>query len=142
MNEEKQDKLKSFPNRSTIYGTLNAVGGKRVRFQFFRTRAGNEPVRAWLRSMSPEDKRRIGHDIQTVEFGWPLGMPICRPMGDGLHEIRTELSGNRTARLFFCVDKKQRMVALHAILKKTRATPPEDLELARQNKREHEKDLR
>jgi len=62
-------------------------------------------------------------------------------MGDGLHEVRTELRGNRIARVFFCVDRKQRMVLLHGILKKTRATPAADLDLARQNKRTHEEDL-
>lgn len=81
----------------------------------------------------------IGEDIKTVEFGWPVGMPTCRPMGGGLHEVRTNLSGNRIARVFFCVDAKQRMVLLHGIVKKTQATPALDLELARQNKRKHEK---
>jgi phage-related protein len=139
---EKKDSLGSSPPlKSTARGTFIAVEGKRISLQFFRTKAGNEPVRAWLKAMSPEDKRLIGQDIQTVEFGWPVGMPICRPMGDGLHEIRTELPGHRTARVFFCIDRKQRMIALHAILKKTRTTPASDLELARQNKREHERAL-
>ena len=91
--------------------------------------------------MAPEDRRLIGQDIQTVEFGWPVGMPTCRPMGDGLHEVRTELPGNRIARIFFYVDRNQRMVLLHGILKKTRATPASDLDLARLNKRKHEKAL-
>jgi phage-related protein len=83
----------------------------------------------------------IGQDIQTVEFGWPVGMPTCRPMGDRIHEVRTELAGNRIARVFFYVDQNQRMVLLHGILKKTRATPASDLDLARLNKRKHEKAL-
>jgi len=91
--------------------------------------------------MAPEDRRLIGQDIQTVEFGWPVGMPTCRPMGDGLHEVRTELPGNRIARIFFYVDRNQRMVLLHGIFKKTRTTPARDLQLARENKRKHEKGL-
>ena len=98
-------------------------------------------MRAWLKSMAAEDRRLIGQDIQTVEFGWPVGMPTSRPMGDGLHEVRTELPGNRIARVFFYVDQKQRMVQLHGILKKTRTTPASDLDLAKQNKRKHEKGL-
>lgn len=73
---------------------------KRVPAVFFRTEAGSESVRAWLKSMAAEDRRLIGQDIQTVEFGWPVGMPTSRPMGDGLHEVRTELPGNRIARVF------------------------------------------
>jgi phage-related protein len=128
-------------SQSTLYGTLDADRQKRIPVLFFRTKAGNEPVRAWLKGMSVEDKHSIGIDIQTVEFGWPVGMPICRPMGDGLHEVRTELQGNRIARIFFCVDRKQRMVLLHGIIKKSRKTPASDLILARQNKRTHEEEL-
>src|SRR5579859_797022 len=124
---------------STTHGTL--IGQKRVPASFYCTEAGNEPVRTWLKAMAAEDRRVIGQDIQTVEFGWPVGMPTCRPMGDGLHEVRTELLGNRIARVFFYVDRRQRMVLLHGILKKTRATPVSDLDLARQNKRKHEKAL-
>ena len=122
---------------STSHGTLRI---KRIPAMFYRTEAGSEPVRAWLKAMPAEDRRLIGEDIKTVEFGWPIGMPVCRPMGDGLHEVRTNLAGNRIARVFFYVDKEGRMVLLHGILKKTRTAPRSDLELARENKRKHERD--
>lgn len=120
---------------------VNYAAAKRVPVVFFQTEFGNEPVRSWLKSMTPQDRRQIGEDIKAVEFGWPVGMPTCRPMGDGLHEVRTNLQGNRIARVFFYVDKNQRMVLLHGILKKTRTTPSSDLDLARTNKRMHEKGL-
>jgi Phage derived protein Gp49-like (DUF891) len=63
---------------------------KRVPAIFYRTEAGNEPVREWLKAMSVEDRRRIGEDLKSVEFGWPLGMPVCRSLGGGLHEVRTD----------------------------------------------------
>jgi phage-related protein len=91
--------------------------------------------------MSSEDRQLIGEDIKTVEFGWPIGMPTCRPLGDGLFEVRTNLLGNRISRVFFYVDKNQRMVLLHGIIKKTRETPPDDLDLAKQNMRKHERRL-
>jgi phage-related protein len=108
---------------------------------FYRTEAGNEPVRSWLKAMTSEDRRLIGEDIKTVEFGWPIGMPTCRPVGDRIYEVRTDLPGNRIARVFFYVDKNERMVLLHGMIKKTRTTPPPDLGLARANKRKHEKGL-
>jgi phage-related protein len=114
---------------------------KRVPAIFFKTDAGNEPVRDWLRTMDKEDRRRIGEDIKTVEFGWPIGMPTCRAIGGGLHEVRTDLPDNRIARVFFYVDRLQRMVLLHGIVKKTRKTPEGDLELARANRRKHERSL-
>jgi phage-related protein len=115
---------------------------KRIPAIFFRTEAGNEPLRDWLKVMEADDRRAIGEDIKTVEYGWPLGMPICRPLGNGIHEVRTELSNNRIARVFFYVDKRQRMVLLHGIIKKTRQTPADDLALAVSNQRKHEKGMK
>src|SRR4030088_1144038 len=98
--------------------------GKRVPAIFFRTGAGGEPVREWLKGLPlSEDRKRIGEDIKTVEFGWPIGMPVCRPLGDGLYEVRTNLSQNRISRVLFYIDKKCRMVLLHGFIKKTRKTP-------------------
>jgi phage-related protein len=127
--------------KSTMRGTLGTGGHKRIQAIFYRTEAENEPVRDWLKAMPAEDRRLIGEDIRTVEYGWPIGMPVCRPIGDGLHEVRSNLSGNRIARVFFYVDRQQRMVLLHGILKKTRATPEADLELARLNKKRHERGI-
>jgi protein phosphatase len=85
----------------TARGALGKDQLKRVPAIFYRTEAGSEPVRVWLREMDPKDRRMVGEDIKTVEFGWPIGMPTCRPMGDGLHEVRTRLPGNRIVRVFF-----------------------------------------
>lgn len=116
--------------------------GKRIAAIFFRTEAGGEPVREWLRRLPlPEDRRRIGYDIQTVEFGWPVGMPTCRPLQDGIFEVRTELAQRRIARVLFYLDKMGRMVLLHAFIKKTQRTPVVDLKLARSNKKQHERGL-
>jgi phage-related protein len=116
--------------------------GKRVPAIFYRTDAGGEPVREWLKALpSAEDRKRIGEDIKTVEFGWPIGMPVCRPLGDGIYEVRTILVHHRIARILFYIDKKGRMVLLHGFIKKTQKTPDEDLDLARSNKRKHQRGL-
>jgi phage-related protein len=116
--------------------------GKRVPAIFYRTEAGGEPAREWLKALpSPEDRKRIGEDIKTVEFGWPIGMPVCRPLSDGIYEVRTRLTQNRIARVLFYIDKKSRMVLLHGFIKKTQKTPAEDLQLARTNKSKHQRGL-
>jgi len=115
--------------------------GKRVPAIFYRTEAGGEPVRDWLKELSSEDRKCIGEDIKTVEFGWPIGMPVCRPLGDGIYEVRTSVAQNRIARVLFYIDKKGRMVLLHGFIKKTQKTPDEDLELARRNKNKHQRGL-
>jgi phage-related protein len=122
---------------------IQPSGLKRIEVIFFRTDAGGEPVREWLRSLTPiEDRKQIGVDIKTVKFGWPIGMPVCRPLGDGLCEVRSSLSQNRIARVLFYIDAKGRMVLLHGFIKKTQKTPPADLELARKNRALHESELK
>jgi phage-related protein len=114
--------------------------GKRVQAVFYRTEAGGEPVRQWLKNLtSSEDRKRIGEDIKTVEFGWPVGMPVCRALGAGLYEVRSQLAQHRIARVLFYFDKRARMVLLHGFIKKTQKTAAEDLALARRNKRKHER---
>jgi phage-related protein len=99
-------------------------------------------VREWLKRLpSPEDRKRIGEDIKTVEFGWPVGMPVCKPLGDGIYEVRTNLAQNRIARILFYIDKQGRMVLLHGFIKKTQKTQDEDLNLARRNKNKHQRGL-
>ena len=55
-----------------------------VTAEFYRSGAGNEPVREWLKTLTAEERREVGKDIRKVEYGWPLGMPVCAPLGDGL----------------------------------------------------------
>jgi phage-related protein len=102
---------------------------------FYRTTGGTEPVLDWLRSLPAEDRRAIGTDLATVQFGWPIGMPLCRPLGSGLWEVRSALPSRRIARLLFFVDDG-RIGVVHGFIKKTQKTPDSDLEIARRRMRE------
>ena len=86
-------------------------------------------MRAWLKGLDDADRRTIGQDIATAEFGWPVGMPLCRALGKGLFEIRSNISDGRIARVIFAV-VEARMVLLHGFVKKSRKTSKPDLELA------------
>ena len=94
------------------------------------------PVREWLLGLSPEDRKAIGDDIRTAEFGWPIGMPLCRSIKGhkGLWEIRSSLSGCRIARVFFCAHDNG-MVLLHGFIKKTQKTPDRELDVAEKRMR-------
>jgi phage-related protein len=95
------------------------------------------PVREWLLSLDKADRQILGADIATVEFGWPIGMPVCRPLGQQLWEVRSSLPGNRIARVLFSITG-DRMLLLHGFVKKTQKTPPADLALARKRLKEIE----
>lgn len=100
---------------------------------FFRTASGNEPVREWLKSLPRDARRTIGEDIKTVQFGWPLGMPLVRKLDTGLWEVRSRLPGGM-ARVLFTTGEGQ-MVLLHGFLKKSQKTPADDLGLAKKRLR-------
>lgn len=108
---------------------------KRLQARFYRSPAGNEPVRDWLRSLDKEFRTLVGSDIFTVEVGWPIGMPTCRPLGSGIFEVRTDLPNGTIARVLFCVDNGC-MYLLDGFVKKTQKTPQLNLELANDRKKE------
>ena len=96
---------------------------------FFRTEAGTEPVREWLRKLTVEDRKTIGIDIKTVQHGWPLGMPLVRKMEPGLWEVRCDIADG-IARVLFTA-KAGQMVLLHGFVKKSQKTPDNELKTAR-----------
>jgi phage-related protein len=113
-------------------------GQKRLPIAFFRSANGREPVREWLKSLSAEDRKILGTDLRTLEFGWPVGMPLSRALGTGLWEVRSSLPQGRIARVIFCIHD-QHAVLLHGFMKKTQKTPQSDIDLAMRRKREVER---
>jgi phage-related protein len=116
----------------------NLRGGGRVKrlpAAFYQLPSGREPVRDWLKGLSSADRKIIGEDIKDVEFSWPMGMPLCRALGKGLWEVRSDLTGGRIAWVLFCIHEGK-MVLLHAFIKKTQKMPDADLEIAIKRKKE------
>lgn len=95
---------------------------------FYRTDAGNEPVRDWLKELHRDDKRIIGEDIKTAQLGWPLGMPLIRKIDKNLWEVRSSLPDG-IARVLFTVDESQ-MILLHGFIKKSNKTPQNEIKTA------------
>jgi phage-related protein len=114
---------------------MNTVRRKEMPVHFYRTAAGKEPVREWLRSLPVEDRRVIGTDLATIQIGWPVGMPLCRSLGGGLWEARSTLPSRRIARLLFLISDG-RIGIVHGFIKKTQRTPLDDLELSRKRMKE------
>ena len=100
---------------------------------FWRTDAGGEPALDFIRSLARDDKHAVGVDLMHLQYAWPVGMPLCRPMGKGLHEMRSDLPSDKTVRLLFCHHDGQ-LVILHGFIKKTGKTPKGDLDLALKRK--------
>ena len=108
---------------------------KRLPAAFYQLSSGREPVREWLKALTDEDRKIIGEDIKAVEFSWPLGMPLCRSLGRGLWEVRSDLPHGRIARVLFCVARRH-MVLLNGFIKKSQRTPTAELQLATKRMRD------
>jgi phage-related protein len=111
------------------------INHKKIQARFYELSSGRKPVRDWLLELAQDDRRTTGRDVQTVEFGWPIGMPVCRALGTGLYEVRSSLSDGRIGRVLFCIMNNE-MVLLHGFVKKTQKTPPADIALARKRMKE------
>ena len=74
---------------------------KKIPLIFFRTLAGSEPVREWLKELPEEERQAIGKDLLPAQWQWPIGMPWCRAMGSGPrgnpNEPSDETDGARVA---------------------------------------------
>jgi phage-related protein len=108
---------------------------KKLQARFFESGTRRKPVKEWLLDLTKDDRRLIGKDIQKVEFGWPIGMPYCRPLGRGLWEVRSDLTDGTIARVVFCIVADE-MVLLHGFIKKTQKTPSREIDVALKRMRE------
>jgi phage-related protein len=100
---------------------------------FFKTDSGREPAREWLKKLNKESKKIIGEDIKTVQFGWPLGMPLVRKIENKIWEVRINLKESIARVLFIILGND--MVILHGFKKKSQKIPSEDLKLAKKRKK-------
>ena len=98
--------------------------------KFYASETGSEPVRDWLKELSAQDRKTIGEDIKTVQFGWPLGMPLVDHIEGDIWEVRIKLD-NRIARVLFVIVNKA-MILLHGFIKKNQKTPKPEIDLAKQ----------
>lgn len=108
---------------------------EKITARFYQTESGTSPVLEWLRSLPPNDRHEIGQDLTRAQFRWPIGMPLCRALGDGLWEVRSTLPSRRIARLIFCADDGELFI-LHGFIKKAQKTPAVDLSLAHKRMKE------
>ena len=111
---------------------------RKIPLVFYRTSAGIDVVREWLRALDKTDRDVIGQDLMRVQFRWPVGMPLCRALGAGLWEVRSSLPNNRIARVLFFVEGG-RIGVVHGFIKKTRKTPAEAIALAGKRMKEMQK---
>ena len=117
------------------YMTYTKCDGREVNrvmweIEYYETKGGHCPVNDFLNSIPPKMQAKAVRNMELLEqFGPFLTMPYSRPMGDGLYELRVQVSGGISRILyFFCVDQK--IIMTNGFIKKTGITPKGELEKA------------
>ena len=102
--------------------------------RFYATAFGREPVREWLIELDRPTLQIIGTDLRTVQFGWPLGMPLVRKLEPGLWEMRSNVETGIVRVLFTIAESEA--VLVHGFIKKSQALPQDAIALARRRMKE------
>ena len=109
-----------------------------IEVQLYKTEGGNEVIRDFLRGLPADDRKTVGEDLKTLQYGYPIGMPLCRPVGK-LWELHSSLPSKRELRLLWFFHKAtQTIIVVHAFIKKTQKTPQKDINLGEARKGEYE----
>lgn len=109
---------------------------KKVTVCFYESDNENKPVKEWLQNLDKKDRVIIGKDIKTIEYSFPVGMPLCKVLksSDKLYEVRSDISDKRKVRVLFTITSGC-MVLLHAFIKKQQTTPKQEIDLALKRKK-------
>lgn len=108
---------------------------KKITAIFYENSNGKKPVREWLLSLNKDDRKIIGEDIKTVEYGFPIGMPICRKLDSKIYEVRSNISDKKISRVIFTV-MSEYMILLNGFIKKDQKTPKNELDLSIKRKKD------
>lgn len=115
------------------------MAGEKLDVRFFRTAAGSEPVREWLKSLGRDVSTVVGADIQRVQWRWPVSKPLVDGLGGGLYEVRSTVN-DVEYRVTFCI-RDSAMVLLHGFVKKAQREPKQ-IALSRERMAEWDKEER
>ncbi|MDR0723269.1 MAG: type II toxin-antitoxin system RelE/ParE family toxin [Treponema sp.] len=127
-------KTPSYPTR--VCGLKHMKKKDRFQVFFFKTVAGNQPVKDFLLTeRSEQDRKEIGSDISAVQQRFPLGLPLVDKISDNLWEIRSHIPDG-ICRTFFTIHTHT-IILLHSFVKKTKKTPLKELEIAQRRLQEY-----
>ena len=107
------------------------ISNMKYTIEYFHARVKND-IEGWPDGILADYARLVQ---LLIEFGPNLRMPHSRAMGDGLFELRPR-GREGIGRALYCFVVGQRVVMLHAFVKKTQETPEKELRLARKRMKE------
>lgn len=99
--------------------------------EFYKTAAGREVVAEFLDTLPPKDMAKVFRDIDLLaEFAPDLHEPYIKHIDGPIWELRSKFSSN-IYRIFYFIWRDNKLVLLHGFTKKTRKTPPREIQTAK-----------
>ena len=104
--------------------------------ELYASEDGKEPVAEFLDSLDQKmNAKLIGLMELLEEKGTELREPYSAPLEDGIFELRCKLGSNITRTLYFFYVGK-RIVVTNGFVKKTQKTPPGEIKLAKDRRKD------
>ena len=98
---------------------------------YYADSRGRKPVEEFIDSLDPKMRAKVFGRLELLEeYGPMLGMPLSRPLLDGIYELRT-VSGSDITRILYFFVLGKRVVLTHGFVKKTQKTPNREIEKAK-----------
>ena len=106
---------------------------------YYSTPAGKEPAKDFIESLPVKLRAKVFRDIELLEeFGIELTKPHSKHLKEGIYELRVRLGNDRSRTLYFFFGDRE-IVLTNGFIKKTKKTPPGELEKALKYKADHER---
>ena len=103
---------------------------------FYESEDGKKPVEEFLDSLDNKMAAKLVGLMEVLESkGTELRLPYSEHLTDGIFELRCKLGSNITRALYFFVQGR-RIVVTNGFVKKTQKTPPKELSLAKERRKD------
>lgn len=99
--------------------------------EFYEKADGVQPAREFLLSLDVKMRAKMAHTIKILEEnGYELREPYSKHIGEGIFELRAKV-GSDISRVLYFFYVGQKVVLTNGFIKKTRRTPPGEIDKAR-----------
>lgn len=105
--------------------------------EYYKTPGGQEVIEEFIDNLQENTQARLGRQLDLLQhYGYELGMPHVKALGNGLMELRVRGKNSQEVRVFYIFGKENHIYLLHAFVKKSQTTPKKELEIARKRQAE------
>ena len=105
--------------------------------EYYEKDDGTYPAEEFILSQDMKMQAKLFHLLELLELkGNELREPYSKPLSDGIFEIRA-IQGNNITRVLYFFVIGQKIVLTNAFVKKTNKTPENEIQLAKDRRKEY-----